>query len=75
MACPLGNEDKEKIMRPEDIKEKKEMLVKQYNTLKDKIDEGRTAIMNMQAQLNGLVGAIQLCDDFLNNPEEPKKDK
>ena len=62
-------------MRPEDIKKKKEMLVKQHNTLKEKMDEGRTAIMNMQAQLNGLVGAIQLCHDFLNNPEEPKKDK
>ena len=62
-------------MRPEDIKKKKEMLVKQHNILKDKIDEGKTAIMNMNAQLNGLVGAIQLCDDFLNNPEEPKKDK
>ncbi len=62
-------------MKPEDIKKKKEMLVKQHNTLKDKIDEGRTAIMNMNAQLNGLMGAIQLCDDFLNNPEEPKKDK
>ena len=62
-------------MLPEDIKKKKEMLVKQHNTLKEKIDEGKTAIANMQAQLNGLVGAIQLCDDFLNNPEEPKKDK
>ena len=60
-------------MKPEDIKKKKDMLVKQHNTLKDKIDEGRTAIVNMQAQLNGLIGAIQLCDDFLNNPEEPKK--
>ena len=60
-------------MKPEDIKKKKEMLVKQHNTLKNKIDEGRTAIVNMQAQLNGLIGAIQLCDDFLNNPEEPKK--
>ena len=29
----------------------------------------------MEAQLNGLVGAVQLCDDLLNNPEEPKKDK
>ena len=62
-------------MKPEDIKNKKEMLVKQHNTLKDKIEEGRTAIINMQAQLNGLVGAIQLCDDFLNNPKEPKKEK
>ena len=62
-------------MKPEDIEKKKEMLMKQHNTLKDKIDEGKTAIVNMQAQLNGLVGAIQLCDDFLNNPEEPKKDK
>ena len=62
-------------MKPEDIKKKKEMLIKQHNTLKDKIDEGKNAIVNMQAQLNGLVGAIQLCDDFLNNPEEPKKDK
>ena len=62
-------------MTPETIKKKKEELVKRHNTLKDKIDEGKTAIANMQAQLNGLVGAIQLCDDFLNNPEEPKKDK
>ena len=62
-------------MKPEDIKKKKEMLIKQHNTLKDKIDEGKTAIVTMQAQLNGLVGAVQLCDDFLNNPEEPKKDK
>jgi UPF0288 family protein (methanogenesis marker protein 3) len=59
-------------MTPEDIKKKKEILVQQHNTLKDKIDEGKTAIANMQAQLNGLVGAVQLCDDFLNNPE--KKD-
>jgi len=62
-------------MKPENIKNKKEMLIKQHNNLKDKIDEGKTAIVNMQAQLNGLVGAIQLCDDFLNNPEETKKDK
>ena len=62
-------------MKPEDIKKKKELLVKQHSTLKDKVAEGRTAIINMQAQLNGLIGAIQLCDDFLNNPEEPKKDK
>ena len=51
------------------------MLVKQHNTLKDKIEEGKNAIVTMQAQLNGLVGAVQLCDDFLNNPEEPEKDK
>ena len=62
-------------MKAEDIRYKKEMIVKQYNTLKEKIDEGKTAIMNMQAQLNGLVGAVQLCDDFLNNPEDPKKAK
>ena len=62
-------------MKPENIKNKKEMLINQHNNLKDKIDEGKTAIVNMQAQLNGLVGAIQLCDDSLNNPEETKKDK
>ena len=62
-------------MTPESIKKKKEELVKKHNTLKDKIDEGKTAIANMEAQLNGLVGAVQLCDDFLNNPKEPKKDK
>ena len=62
-------------MTPESIKKKKEELVKKHNTLKDKIAEGKTAIANMEAQLNGLVGAVQLCDDFLNNPEEPKKDK
>ena len=62
-------------MTPETIKKKKEELVKRHNTLKEKIDEGNNAIKNMEAQLNGLVGAVQLCDDFLNNPEEPKKDK
>jgi hypothetical protein len=63
-------------MRPEDIKKKKEMLVKQHNILKDKIDEGKTAIMNMQAQLNGIVGAVQLCDDFLNSEnKDPAKEK
>jgi hypothetical protein len=62
-------------MTPEDIKKKREDLVKKHNALKDKIEEGKSAIRNMEAQLNGLVGAVQLCDDFLNNPEEPKKDK
>jgi|TARA_R110001592_G_scaffold4618_4_gene25921 chromosome segregation ATPase len=62
-------------MKTEDIKKKREMLVKQYNTLKDKIDEAKAAIMNMNAQLNGIAGAVQLCDDFLNNPEDPKKAK
>ena len=64
-------------MKTEDIKKKREMLVQQHNTLKDKIDEGKTAIANMQAQLNGLVGAVQLCDDFLNNSEkqDPKTAK
>ena len=62
-------------MTPEDIKKKKEMIVKQHNTMNEKMNECKTAIANIQAQLNGLVGAIQLCDDFLNNPEEPKKDK
>ena len=62
-------------MTPETIKKKKEDLIKKHNALKDKIDEGNNAIKNMEAQLNGLVGAVQLCDDLLNNPEEPKKDK
>jgi len=64
-------------MKAEDIKKKREMLVQQHNTLKDKIDEGKTAIANMHAQLNGLVGAVQLCDDFLNNSEkqDPKTAK
>ena len=62
-------------MKPENIKKKKEDLIKKHNALKDKIEEGKTAIANMEAQLNGLVGAVQLCDDFLNNPEELKKEK
>ena len=64
-------------MTPENIKKKKEDLVKKHNLLKDKIEEGKSAIRNMEAQLNGLVGAIQLCDDFLNNPEksDPKTAK
>ena len=63
-------------MKQEDIKKKKEMLVKQHNTLQEKITEGRNEVVNMQAQLNGLVGAVQLCDDFLNSEnKEPEKAK
>ena len=62
-------------MKPEDIKKKREDLIKKHNALKDKIEEGKTAITNMEAQLNGLVGAVQLCDEFLNKPEEPKSGK
>ena len=64
-------------MKTEDINQKREMLVTQHNALKDKIDEAKTGIMNMQAQLNGIVGAVQLCDDFLNNSEkqDPKTAK
>ena len=63
-------------MKQEDIKKKREMLVKQHNTLQEKITEGRNEVVNMQAQLNGLVGAVQLCDDFLNSEnKEPEKAK
>ena len=62
-------------MTPETIKNKKEDLIKKHNTHRDKIEEGKNAIRNMEAQLNGLVGAVQLCDDLLNSPEEPKKNK
>ena len=62
-------------MTPEDIKKKREDLIKKHNALKDKIEEGKTAIANMEAQLNGLVGVVQLCDEFLNKPEEPKSGK
>ena len=41
-------------MTPETIKKKKEDLVKKHNALKDKIEEGKSAIRNMEAQLNGL---------------------
>ena len=65
------------ILEIEKVKKEADQLMmkklEEINDLKNKIDEGRTAIVNMQAQLNGLVGAVQLCDDFLNNPEEPKK--
>ena len=68
---------KEKIMNLEDVKKKKEELVKQHDALKEKIDEGKTAIANMQAQQNGLVGAVQLCNQFINDSEKQnsKKDK
>ena len=60
-------------MKIEDLKKKKNELIEQHTILKNKIDEGKTAIANMQAQLNGLVGAVQVCDDFLNDFEETKK--
>ena len=51
-------------MKPENIKKKKEDLIKKHNALKDKIEEGKTAITNMEAQLNGLVGLFNCVMNF-----------
>ena len=51
-------------MRPlkEDIEDRKKELQKQLDDLTAKISQGRDAIRNMEATINGLQGAIQQCN-------------
>ena len=74
MACPLGNEDKEKIMRPEkeDIEKRKSELQKQHDDLLVKINQGKEAIRSMEAILIGLQGSIQQCNWTLKLYKEEK---
>ena len=51
-------------MRPEkeDVEKRKLELQKQHDDLVAKISQGRDAIRNMEATINGLQGAIQQCN-------------
>ena len=51
-------------MRPEkeDVEKRKVELQKQHDDLVAKISQGRDAIRNMEATINGLQGAIQQCN-------------
>jgi len=51
-------------MRPEkeDVEKRKSELQKQHDDLVAKISQGRDAIRNMEATINGLQGAIQQCN-------------
>ena len=61
-------------MRPlkEDIEDRKKELQKQLDDLTAKISQGRDAIRNMEATINGLQGAIQQCNWTLKLYEEDK---
>ena len=59
-------------MRPtkEDIEKRKSQLQKQLDDLTAKINQGRDAIRNMEATINGLQGAIQQCNWTLDRYKE-----
>jgi len=61
-------------MRPlkEDIEDRKKELQKQLDDLTAKISQGRDAIRNMEATINGLQGAIQQCNWTLGLFKEDK---
>ena len=63
-------------MRPtkEELEQRKKELQKQLDDLTAKISQGRDAIRNMEATINGLQGAIQQCNWTLELFKE-KKDK
>ena len=56
------------------IEKRKATLQKQHDDLVAKINQGRDAIRQMEATVNGLVGAIQQCNWTLEQYKE-KKDK
>ena len=62
------------IPTKEEIESRKKELQKQLDDLTAKISQGRDAIRNMEATINGLQGAIQQCNWTLNLYKE-KKDK
>jgi septal ring factor EnvC (AmiA/AmiB activator) len=59
-------------MRPtkEDVEKRKSQLQKQLEDLTVKISQGRDAIRNMEATINGLQGAIQQCNWTLEKYKE-----
>ena len=61
-------------MRPEkeEIESRKKELQKQLDDLTAKISQGRDAIRNMEATINGLQGAIQQCNWTLGLYKEEK---
>ena len=61
-------------MRPEkeEIESRKKELQKQLDDLTAKMNQGRQAIANMEATLNGLQGAIQQCNWTLELFKEEK---
>ena len=56
----------------EDIEKRKSQLQKQLDDLTAKINQGRDAIRNMEATINGLQGAIQQCNWTLELYKEVK---
>ena len=57
----------------EEIESRKKELQKQLDDLTVKISQGRQAIANMEATLNGLQGAMQQCNWTLELYKEEKK--
>ena len=62
-------------MRPEkeEIEGRKKELQKQHDDLVARISQGRQAMANMEATLNGLQGAIQQCNWTLELYKGEKK--
>ena len=56
----------------EEIESRKKDLQKQLEDLSAKITQGRDAIRNMEATINGLQGAIQQCNWTLELYKEDK---
>ena len=63
------------MMKPEkkEIEDRKKDLQKQRDDLLEKVNEGKEAIRNMEANLIGLQGAIQQCNWTLELFKEEKK--
>jgi len=60
------------IPTKEEIESRKKELQKQLDDLTAKISQGRDAIRNMEATINGLQGAIQQCNWTLELYKEVK---
>ena len=60
------------ISKKEEIESRKKELQKQLEDLSAKITQGRDAIRNMEATINGLQGAIQQCNWTLELYKEDK---
>ena len=54
----------------EQIETRKSDLQKDFQTVKQQIEEGEVKITSMKNNLNALAGAIQQCDMFLKTIEE-----
>ena len=63
------------MISKEMISERKEALLKDIDTVKNRLEEGEKVKLENVALQNALMGALQQCDDFLGKLDDVSSDE